>query len=111
MLEPEQGLTIYFLDQPEFYQRAGLYQKDGVDYPDNAERFIFLAKAVAHLALNLDWKPDVVHLNDWQVGFAALLLHDHSRVAPMEPRPAVDAAYTTILPCCACVRVSPSGSR
>jgi len=87
MLEPEQGLTIYFIDQPEFYQRAGLYQKDGVDYPDNAERFIFLAKGVTHLALNLDWKPDVVHLNDWQVAFAALLLHDHSRAAPGAPRP------------------------
>src|SRR5213080_3581282 len=35
------NLTIYFLDQPDFYQRATLYQRYGVDYPDNAERFIF----------------------------------------------------------------------
>src|SRR5258706_637323 len=46
-LEPMPGLTIYFIDQPEYYQRADLYQKDGVDYPDNAERFLFLAKSVA----------------------------------------------------------------
>jgi starch synthase len=74
-LESAPGLTVHFVDQPEFFQRSGLYQKDGVDYPDNAERFLFLAKAVAHLALRLDWKPELLHLNDWQVAFAALLLH------------------------------------
>jgi starch synthase len=86
-LEPEPNLTIYFIDQPEFYQRAGLYQKDGVDYPDNAERFLFLAKAVAHLALHLDWKPDVVHLNDWQVAFAALFLYEQRRLAASDTGP------------------------
>src|SRR5947199_5572054 len=34
-LEPSPGLTIYFVDQPGFYQRSTLYQKYGVDYPDN----------------------------------------------------------------------------
>src|SRR5581483_6641611 len=40
-LQPAPGLTVYFIEQPEFYQRAGLYQRFGADYPDNAERFIF----------------------------------------------------------------------
>lgn len=35
-LEPSPRLTVYFIDQPEFYQRSGLYQQYGVDYPDNA---------------------------------------------------------------------------
>lgn len=81
------GLTIYFIDQPQFYQRSGLYQKDGIDYPDNAERFLFLAKAVTHLALHLDWSPDVVHLNDWQVAFAALYLNQHRRAGNPEGKP------------------------
>src|SRR6185369_10317152 len=80
-LQPLPELTIYFVDQPGFYQRAGLYQKDGVDYPDNAERFLFLAKAVAHLALHLNWRPELIHLNDWEVGFAALFLHHQRRLA------------------------------
>ncbi|HZR17783.1 MAG TPA: glycogen synthase GlgA [Verrucomicrobiae bacterium] len=78
-LEALPGLTIYFVDQPEFYQRAGLYQKDGIDYPDNAERFLFLAKTVTYLAQHLSWRPEVIHLNDWQVAFAALLLHYQRR--------------------------------
>src|SRR3982751_162887 len=45
-LEPTAGLTLYFIDQPEFFQRDSLYlQKDGISYPDNGERFIFFSKA------------------------------------------------------------------
>lgn len=80
-LTPSKGLTIYFVDQPDFYQRSTLYQKYGVDYEDNAERFIFFSKAIAHLALHLPWKPEVLHLNDWQTGLASLLIR-HQRKLP-----------------------------
>ena len=80
-LEPEAGPAIYFLDTPEFYQRASLYDDEGVDYPDNAERFIFFSKAVAHLAQHLPWKPEILHGNDWQTGLAALLLHHQAKLA------------------------------
>jgi starch synthase len=78
-LEPHPGLTVYFIDQPEFYQRSSLYQAHGLDYPDNAERFMFFSKAIAHLALRLAWKPEVLHLNDWQTGFAALFIQHQRR--------------------------------
>jgi len=80
-LKPSQGLRIYFIEQPAFYQRSALYQKYGVDYPDNAERFIFFSKAIAHLALHLPWEPEVVHVNDWQSAAVALLLY-HQRKLP-----------------------------
>jgi starch synthase len=80
-LDPFPGLAVYFIDAPEYFQRSTLYQLDGVDYPDNAERFMFFAKAIAHLALHLPRKPQLVHLNDWQSGFAALFLH-HQRTLP-----------------------------
>ena len=73
-LTPQENLTIYFIDVPEFYDRAGYYGTAGRDYPDNARRFIFLAKAVAHLARYLPWRPELVHLHDWQVALTALLL-------------------------------------
>jgi len=77
-LEAGDGLTIYFVDQPSFYQRTDLYQVQGADYSDNAERFVFFSKAVADLALRLPWKPEIAHLNDWQSGLAALFL-EHER--------------------------------
>src|SRR5882672_4249954 len=49
LLEVSERLKVYFIDQPEFYQRASLYQEHGADYRDNAERFIFLSKSVVHL--------------------------------------------------------------
>ena len=49
-----------------------LYQENGSDYPDNAERFIFFSKAAAHLALHLPWRPEVLHVHDWQASPAAL---------------------------------------
>src|SRR6185369_1082597 len=42
-LAPTPGLTLYFIDQPHFYDRASLYHENGYDYPDNAQRFIFLS--------------------------------------------------------------------
>jgi starch synthase len=66
--------TIYFIDQPEFYQRTGLYQHAGADYPDNAARFIFLSKCVAQMARYLPWQPELVHVHDWQVGLVPLMI-------------------------------------
>src|SRR5262245_19205891 len=37
VLKPAPRLTIYFIHQPDFYDRPSLYQENGVDYPDNAD--------------------------------------------------------------------------
>ncbi|MBX3706655.1 MAG: glycogen synthase GlgA [Pseudomonadales bacterium] len=51
---------------------------DGRDWPDNADRFALLARTAATLALQGadGFRPDVLHLNDWQTGLAAALLAD-----------------------------------
>ncbi|MGA2177797.1 MAG: glycogen synthase GlgA [Verrucomicrobiota bacterium] len=73
------GLTAYFIEQKDFFERADLYQERGFDYPDNAERFVFLSKAVVHLARYLPWQPEVLHLHDWQTALAALLALDQKQ--------------------------------
>ncbi len=79
-LEPSAGVTVYFIDHPEFYDRPGLYNEKNRDYPDNAQRFIFFSKCVVHLARYLTWRPQLVHVHDWQVGLVPLMLmHAHSR--------------------------------
>ncbi len=65
------GLTVYFVDHPGFFDRAGIYHENNISYPDNAERFIFFSKCVVHLARYLPWRPDVVHVHDWQAGAGA----------------------------------------
>jgi starch synthase len=75
-LEPAAGLTLYFIEQQRFFERGELYQERGFDYPDNADRFIFFSKCVAHLARHLAWQPELLHLHDWQTALAALLVQD-----------------------------------
>ena len=79
-LEVEPGLIVYFVDQPAFYQRRGLYLEDHVSYADNSERFIFFSKCVTHLARYLPWRPDIMHVNDWQAGLVPALMR-HQRLA------------------------------
>ncbi len=74
--EPAPNLTVYFIDQPAFFDRNGIYQERGIDYPDNAERFIFFSKCVAHLARYLPWRPELVHAHDWPAALAAVFVAD-----------------------------------
>ena len=102
-LEPMEGLSVCFVDQPAFYERADLYQENGADYPDNAERFIFLSKAAAHLAQHLPWQPEIMHVHDWQSGPAALLIQHQRRLAGQGAGPAIcltihNLAYQGLFP-------------
>ena len=73
------GLKIYFIEQLNYFDRAGIYQENNSSYPDNDERYIFFSKCVVNLARYLAWKPDVVHVHDWQVGLVpALILQQKS---------------------------------
>jgi starch synthase len=73
-LDLEPGLKFYFIDQPGFFDRAGIYQENHISHPDNAERYIFFSKCVVHLARYLPWRADVVHVHDWQTGLVPALI-------------------------------------
>jgi starch synthase len=77
VLEPAENLTIYFIDQPHFYDRDGLYSGTW-PYEENAARFIFLSKATVNLARYLPWQPELVHVHDWQVGLVPLFIRDQA---------------------------------
>ncbi len=78
-LEPERGLKIYFVEQPDFFDRAGIYQEKNISYADNAERYIFFSKCVVHLARYLPWRAEVVHVHDWQVALVPAMLQQQER--------------------------------
>jgi len=78
-LNPADRLTIYFIDQPAYFDRAGLYNEHNTDYADNGERFIFFSKCVTHLARFLPWQPEVLHVNDWQTGLVPAMIRHEAR--------------------------------
>lgn len=76
---PDSGLPVWLIDCPALFRRpGGPYQDEaGADWPDNAQRFGEFSRAVARLALGGiagEWRPDVVHANDWHTGLVPLLM-------------------------------------
>jgi starch synthase len=101
--QPHPGVTLYFIDQPGFYDRESLYQEHNLDYPDNAERFIFFSKCVAHLARYLPWGPDLVHVHDWQTGLVPIMVQHQKLVEGWGNAPRVcltihNLAYQGVFP-------------
>lgn len=71
---PKAGVPVWLIDQPDYYDREALYGKPGEEYTDNAERFIFFARAVLAAAKQLGRAPDVYHCNDWQTALVPIYL-------------------------------------
>ena len=63
-----------FIDQPTYFDRDYLYGASGHDYPDNPERFAFLARAALEFAAASKAPYDVIHGHDWQAGLVPVLL-------------------------------------
>ena len=74
------GLDLLALDAPHLYLRDGgpYLGRDGRDWPDNPERFAALSWAGAAIAAEGlgGWHPEVMHVHDWQAGFAPLYLKE-----------------------------------
>ncbi len=70
---PGSGVWVYFIDYEHFYGRSGLYDENNMSYPDNDNRFIFLSKAAFQLARKIDFKPDIIHANDWHTATMPVL--------------------------------------
>jgi starch synthase len=71
---PESDVPVYLVDQLAYYDRAELYRENGADYPDNCERFVFFSRAVLESLRQLEFRPDVIHVHDWQTGLVPALL-------------------------------------
>ena len=61
------GVIYYFLDNQYYFKRDGIY-----GHYDDAERFAFFSRAVLEIIPHIDWKPDIIHCNDWQSALTPL---------------------------------------
>ena len=62
------GLPVYFISGDPITNSSKVYDLDaGLD----GEKYVFFSMAALELARRLDWRPDIVHANDWH-GCAAL---------------------------------------
>jgi len=61
------GVIYYLIDNQYYFKRDGLY-----GYYDDAERFAFFSRAVLEMIPYIDFKPDIIHCNDWQSALTPL---------------------------------------
>ena len=72
-------VPVFLIDQPDYFDRDGLYQEGGKDYPDNSERFVFFSRAVLETIRLMELEIDVLHANDWQTGLVPVYLETEYR--------------------------------
>ena len=63
------GVPTYLVDCPAYFDRDGLYGQ-----PDDAQRFALFCRAMLQFIENDDWKPEVIHGNDWQTALIPVYL-------------------------------------
>jgi starch synthase len=68
------GVKWYFLDNEYYFFRDWYYGMG-----DDGERFAFFCKAILEVLPLIGFKPDIIHLNDWQTGLVSVLLDAHYR--------------------------------
>jgi starch synthase len=67
------GVRYYFVEDPVYFDREGLYGGSTGDYPDNPERYMEFCRTAIEVAKQV-WPADVVHCHDWQTAMVPVLL-------------------------------------
>ena len=63
------GVPCYFVDNEQYFNRDSIYGQ-----ADDRERFAFFSKAALEILPALDFKPDVVNVNDWHTALSVIYL-------------------------------------
>jgi len=72
------GLSVYLIDGAPIIPDDLVYSRD----PDlDGRKYVFFSLAAVQMIEHLDWKPDVLHANDWHTGAALYSLALRSKDA------------------------------
>ena len=63
------GVPCYFVDNEQYFNRDSIYGQI-----DDGERFAFFSKAALEILPALDFKPEVVNVNDWHTALSVIYL-------------------------------------
>lgn len=80
------GVPVYLIEKDEYFYRDNLYSTQDGDFIDNAERFVFFARAIIETVRATGFVPDVIHCNDWQTALVPVYLNTVYRPEPLLSR-------------------------
>jgi starch synthase len=81
-LRPSPHLSLSFIERDEFFDRNHIYGPDGGSYPDNADRYGFFSRAALELCREKDFRPRLLHCNDWQTALIPVYLKTGVKPSP-----------------------------
>jgi len=75
-LVENQSVRFIFIAHDGFFRRPELYRdpQTGKDWVDNDERFAFFSRAILEWCKRAEFRPDIIHVNDWQTALIPALL-------------------------------------
>ncbi len=69
-----QGIKVYFIENEKYFNRDNLYTDKNGDYPDNLDRFNYYCRRTLELLKEINFKPDIIHVHDWQAALIPVYL-------------------------------------
>ncbi|MCX5774085.1 MAG: glycogen synthase GlgA [Fusobacteria bacterium] len=66
------GIIVYLVDSKKYFERESLYENS-----DKHIQFTLFSRAVLECLPKIEFKPDVIHCNDWQTGLIPMFLKEN----------------------------------
>lgn len=74
VFHPEAKVPVYFFENNNYLSNGGDYIVG--NHKERVNRFAFFSKAVAEWLKIFEWKPEIVHINDWHPSLIGVLPHE-----------------------------------
>lgn len=81
-VEAAPGVSVHFVDHPDYFNRPALYGNSDGDYPDNLDRFGFFCRQAFHAMKSSRFQPDLIHAHDWQSALSVVYLANRFKEDP-----------------------------
>jgi starch synthase len=68
----KEGDQVFLISQPDFFNRNGIYDENGIIFTDNHLRFAFFASAALYFAHSQNFIPHKIHAHEWAGALACV---------------------------------------
>jgi len=73
---PDSKVPVYLLENEKYFGENGVYLAKSafVDSFKEIQRFLFFSQAIPEIFKSLDWKPEIIHCQDWHTAILPVLV-------------------------------------
>ncbi len=68
---------VFLIKEDEFFGKEYIYVPSKIEKDDQYKRFAFFSYSVISFLKKLNFKPDIIHINDWHTSFISIYLKNN----------------------------------